>query len=882
MVKFMVNYSHMEAKSIKTPPNLFDRLKQFVAEWRAAGYPCEDYPLIGEILLYQKEGEESVALLRYLREPQFYALEVYWYVRLVLKTPKIIDIYKHCYGADKQSFFNALGIPLSSDAMDYVSIDDIIERAAKDEVFVAEKKIQTLHESLNLEYPSYIFALAMGAGKTVLIGTIIATEFAMALRHPGEKFMSNALVFAPGTTIIESLRELSDMPYENILPPALLREFLANLKIKFPSAGKTIGIHPGSAYNLIVTNTEKISLRAKSRNGQSAEMYEQKKIEANLRLQDIASLPNLGIFSDEAHHTYGNVFNNIKRVRETIDYIHERTPLVAVVNTTGTPYHDKKMLKDVIVWYGLGDGIRDNILKEVTNNLSVYDMRQSDAEEEVIQDIINAFFDDYGKIRLPDGSMAKIAFYFKSQEHLDNSHVHIQKAMAKRGESASQILVNTEKSEKHEMDEFKRINNPSCQKRVILLVQKGVEGWNCPSLFSCALIKPQTGPTHVLQASTRCLRQVPGNKHRARIFLDYGNHEILNNQLISNFGTNLLQLEGGRREREIVTLRVRETALPKLEITRIISRAVRVDAPQPEIVLKKPKTAKPSPAAWRSTYTESFDDPAKMLKAIGDITEIESITHNVDCHTAAYRIASRYHLPIMPLLSRIEALYPEKEVPAEALTDLYNQVDSQQVGYKNVEEKVTEAMALIKVKDESGNDVFAKDDDGSFVHHLRLTQSNYKRMEDLGLFTHQSPEKDPHDISFHYTPYNFDSQPENGFFRQIMEMLGTDLGNVQSLLFTGGLTDPQKTDFHFEYMGEDNRYHRYYPDFVLIKKTGEFYIVEVKGEKERGEKTVEAKRKAVEKLQKVNQNKFKYQVVYTPGNDVSAREIKAIVDWIRK
>ena len=52
-------------------------------------------------------------------------------------------------------------------------------------------------------------------------------------------------------------------------------------------------------------------------------------------------------------------------------------------------------------------------------------------------------------------------------------------------------------------------------------------------------------------------------------------------------------------------------------------------------------------------------------------------------------------------------------------------------------------------------------------------------------------------------------------------------------LFTGGLTDPKKTDFHFEYMGQDKRYHRYFPDFVLVKKTGEFYIVEVKGENER-------------------------------------------------
>ena len=81
-----------------------------------------------------------------------------------------------------------------------------------------------------LDYPSYILALAMGAGKTVLIGAIIATEFAMSLRYPDGNFMKNALVFAPGTTIIESLRELSDMPYEKILPPDLNRDFLAQFE----------------------------------------------------------------------------------------------------------------------------------------------------------------------------------------------------------------------------------------------------------------------------------------------------------------------------------------------------------------------------------------------------------------------------------------------------------------------------------------------------------------------------------------------------------------------------------------------------------------------------------------------------------------------------
>ena len=97
---------------------------------------------------------------------------------------------------------------------------------------------------------------------------------------------------------------------------------------------------------------------------------------------------------------------------------------------------------------------------------------------------------------------------------------------------------------------------------------------------------------------------------------------------------------------------------------------------------------------------------------------------------------------------------------------------------------------------------------------------------------------------------------------------------MKAFLFTGGLTDPRKTDFHFEYMGQDKRNHRYFPDFALVKKTGEFYFVEVKAENESGDKTVEAKQKAVERLQNLQPDKFKYHVVYTLAIKTSAEKLK--------
>ncbi|WP_423906089.1 DEAD/DEAH box helicase family protein [Candidatus Spongiihabitans sp.] len=858
---------------------LFDKLTEDSVQWRKGGYACADYTLIGEILVFQKEAQEDSPALKFLREPQFAALETYWYVRLKLKTPHIIDLYKHYYGDDKETFFEALGVPLSRDAVEFAEIDGVIEKISSDSDWVKKNRIQALHEAVILDYPSYILALAMGAGKTVLIGAIIATEFAMALRYPKGKFMKNALVFAPGTTIIESLRELSGMPYEKILPPDLHRDFIANLKIEFPSKGKEIQTQQGSSYNLIVTNTEKISLRANRRKNQQKDAFEREEVQANLRLQKIASLPNLGVFSDEAHHTYGNTFDKLKRVRETINYIHAQTPIVTVINTTGTPYYKKQILKEVIVWYGLGDGIKDNILKDLNNGIHQYDIAER-AEHEVFDDIIREFFNTYGKVSLADGSKAKIAFYFKTQRHLDESRLLIERAMTSTGESVSQILVNTQTSSSAEIDDFKRLNNPANQKRVILLIGKGVEGWNCPSLFACALIKKQTSNNYVLQAATRCLRQVPGNQHSAKIFLDYGNAMILDKELQNNFGTDLDRLSAGARDKETVTLRILKTKLPKLEITRTVKRAVRAEPPNGKITLEKPKSQK-APVILRNILTPDFSGPMEILMPTGDTKELPAVRKTTDCHTAAWKIASRYHVPMMPALKQLNGLYPKGELPNNHLYGLFQQVETQQANYKTIEEKITEVLALIRVHDEEGKEIFEKDEYGVYVHHLRLLKKTYERMKDGGLLAANSDYADTHELSFHYTPYNFDSGPERTLFRQVLSVLNTNPDEVEAFLFTGGLTDPKKTDFHFEYMGEDKRYHRYFPDFVLVKNTGEFYIIEVKAENEKGDPIVEAKKKAVERLAQINVNMFRYHVIYCDGSVMPSGALGEIHEWVK-
>ena len=508
-------------------------LKSKILEWRRDNYQS-DFSTISEILEYNLNPETGN--LRFLRKAQFEALETYWYLRLVEGTPHIFNLYKKLY-EDPVELFRALNITISQEDLIKIlskgGIESIFKKIKVDDDFVRQYRLEALRETLLLKYPSYILALAMGAGKTILIGTIIATEFAMAFDYPeNSNFVKNALVFAPGKTILGALKEISDIPFEKILPPRLYKEFITSVKFTYTRDGeKDIPIIKKSLFNVVVTNTEKIRIQKqtitksliKDLFADASQEDVIKQEVANRRLQTIASLPNLAIFSDEAHHTYGmKLGKELKRVRQTVDYLAEQTNLLVVINTTGTPYYGKQILKDVVYWYGLSQGIKDGILKEVRGNIVAY----PDVEDEhFIKDVIIDFFNNYKDVQIYDGSPAKLAIYFPQIEDLQKSKPVVEKTLARIGLDPSIVLEVHSGSDQETQDLFdNRINDPYLPYRIFLLVNKGTEGWNCLSLYATALARElKASNNFCLQAASRCLRQTPGNTHKAKIYLSKQN-----------------------------------------------------------------------------------------------------------------------------------------------------------------------------------------------------------------------------------------------------------------------------------------------------------------------------------------------------------------------
>ncbi len=864
-------------------------LAQKVEQWRKEGYPSPDHPAIAEIFEWASDPETGE--LRFLRKPQLRALETYWYLRLVDGTPHVFALYRKLF-------------PSHSDLLDALGLDDpritrfvldqgtdrLWDQIKTDDAFVRDFRLESVRETLTLDYPSYILALAMGAGKTILIGAIYATEFAMAREYPDGPFVQNALVFAPGKTIIESLRELAAVPYDRILPPRFYRPFAASVKLTFTRDGeKDIPVVRGSSYNVVVTNTEKIRIQKETiRRSDLGDLLtagredEVRAEVANLRLQAIASLPRLAVFSDEAHHTYGQSLEaELKKVRKTVDYLAATTKVVCVVNTTGTPYYRRQPLKDVVIWYGLSEGIRDNILKDVSGNVLAFDFERKTGA--YVTHVVEDFFRHYGEVRLPNGAPAKLAIYFPQTNDLEELRPSIDAALVRIGQSPAMCLRNTTDSPKDEVDAFNRLNDPAAPHRVVLLVNKGTEGWNCPSLFACALARRlRSSNNFVLQAATRCLRQVPGSSAKARIYLSSENRPILDRQLQETYGETIADLARTTRETGAARLILRKHDRPPVTLTRLVRTVVPSEARDSLLRLERPTAEQPGSVLTRAVFDIAVRPGLRrLLQQVGETMQVDAVPEAVDRYEAAVTLAGALRLDLWTVYDEIGRLYDGEEIPTVHLEDLARQLAEQTRRYEVREESAEWTLALVK----PGG--FAKETEagGREVYTAEIT---YPKAREYLLLDSDKVRENPARFGFHYDPYNFDSTPELEFFQQMLRELNLHPAEVEDIYFTGGLTDPAKTDFSMEYVGEDDRRHRYTPDFVIRKRpprggqpgAGRVLIVELKDARfepptredlhrfERGEPPLSNEgRKAIalRGLERLNPERLRYELVFVKG-----------------
>ena len=249
-----------------------------------------------------------------------------------------------------------------------------------------------------------------------------------------------------------------------------------------------------------------------------------------------------------------------------------------------------------------------------------------------------------------------------------------------------------------DIDAFNRLNDPLSPHRVILLVNKGTEGWNCPSLFSCALArKLKSSNNFVLQAATRCLRQVLGNNAKARIYLSMDNRAILDRQLQETYGESISEMGRTYRDSHSAMLRLRKIDIPPLVITRILRSVTRREEIGSGIELQRPQLAADE-SLTRAAYKVAIQAATQsVLQQVGDTLVVSSYPDTMDLYTAAADLAATYRMDVWSVHDELTRLYgSDGELPIAHLTGLASQIEEQTRRYEVQEEEVEVALALVK------------------------------------------------------------------------------------------------------------------------------------------------------------------------------------------
>lgn len=772
--------------------NIFlNKIRQKVEKWRkedCKGAESETKTILSHI---KRVG--------FLHEPQIEALETYIYLKEIAGNKPNTEVFKSFYSDDGEMLLG-LGIPK------YKAFD-LIGNTAKINELIAEKFGE-------LDYPNQVYALTMGAGKTILMGVMIAYDFTLSYYHPEDKrFAKNALVFAPDKTIIESLKEIKSFDYAKVLPKEYLN-YTLNIKYHYLENVAT-ALTPIGNYNIIVSNSQKIILKTRH-NGNNGKqrllndfIYQEKREIENKRLQAIRQLNDMIIFVDEAHHSYGTTLEGaLKKTRQTVNYIHKEgeTPVVSVINLTGTPYVKNQMIGDVVYHFGLKQGIEKGILKQV--RFSKYTNVRS---EKFIEDVISKFWGEYGENRL-EGKLPKIAFYSASIADLQSElRPALEKVLLNGGIPLDKVLEYHTEAEDNR-DDFIVLDFPESKKQFILLVGKGTEGWNCRSLVSCALFRKPKSAIFTLQSSTRCLRSIGDNSTLAHIFLSSDNYKILDNELKNNFAMTIKELEAQEPETIEHTLQVEKTK--KIKVKKELKEIVSVQNVEPDKI--KIDISEVDTGATIATGGIFLDDDRQarykeaqvkgLIQEQADFTIyniIETINRNTHLDCLFIETALKNSGELIEISRRVNQ-------SVSLLSQIIREILSQAFKYEEKREVVEEELELTK----------------SYPFKISVQQGKDK------LVVYKEKWDKAHGksrIGFHINPYNFDSSDEKDIFKYLRHDLQPNEA-IADVYFTGGVTDETHNDFYFEYYSpEKQRIAKYFPDFLIETSQGRFLVVEVKG-----------------------------------------------------
>lgn len=812
-----------------------------------------------------------------LRIPQEKAIEVYLWLKFVGQNKKLSDIVKSGLlfdetKAKKYKYYNIFQDNYTTSFINQFSQDNNLKNLTQQ--LLNDPKGQT-HNWDNIladllhkfDYPNYLFSLPMGAGKTYLMAAFIYLDLFFAnLNKSDKQFAHNFVVFAPSaskTAILPSLQTIKNFNPEWILPKQesdrlkqiihieILDSLSSQRKDKLhgnnPNLEKVNRLTHINNFGLVfITNAEKVVLEKYDKKNNlplfnmGKELSDLAKI--NELREKLSQIPNLTVILDEVHHSYGKYEKEEKKLRQAVNILNQNSNVVNVIGLSGTPYvqHTIKIcdseiklnqIQDIVYNYSLADGIGEFL--KIPNVKGVHIK-----EEQFIQRALDEFFADYDKI-YPDGTKSKIVFYCPSIIKLNEDILPIvqewynKNRKGKENEIFKYYSGNSKKEykqyqlPKNSLAIFNNLDKPYSEKRVVLLVAVGKEGWDCKSLTAVVLPRQKTTKNFVLQTTCRCLREVEdSSKEKALIYLDMGNYDTLDKELKENYNLTIKDLRP--RDISAIPVTVRKPKLGRLaykQISKKFSIITKQEETDYSVNLKSFDFDK-----IKNKFPYTTDETTAHIGKKGLVREtkqeyqvesefrysFEDLIYDIAKYTygkfSENELLNNYPKEISNIYEQIKSHAKWLEFhPSLQVQDIARYVSSylmEEVLYKTEVIKEDVEVELLEWDMNPPPSIFFEG--GKFVPDIRKDDVDRiskrpNRLEedfaDAGL--------DPNDISFNYIPYKMDSDFERN---ALFDLLSENELKSMEVYYNGY----QNNNLRYFWIKTD--YGTYTPDFLVIKR----------------------------------------------------------------
>lgn len=835
----------------------------------------------------EKQNSQSVvnALLKHisktpLRVPQREAIEVYLWLKFVGQNQKLSEIVKKGLLYDEEQakgykYFQILGQNYGLQFLNQFAQDNDLkkmqERIANDPQGTKTDWNKVLVELLhNYEYPNFLFSLPMGAGKTYLMAAFIYLDLYLAsLFKKDKRFAHNFVVFAPSaskTAILPSLQTIRNFDPAWVLPKNEANRIKQEIQIEIldslssqrkdklqgnnPNLEKVNRLTQTKDFGLVfITNAEKVVLEkyqedlSKTLFANSKEALEAEKF--NELREKLSEISHLGIMLDEVHHSYGKSEDEDKKLRLAVNILNQHGNIVSVLGFSGTPYvahnimigDDKiklNQIQDIVYNYVLSDGIG--------NFLKIPDVKKSpDVKEDIfIKEALTEFFDKYDKV-YANGTHSKIAFYCPSIKTLNEKILPAVQDWYKKNRKGKEVEIFRYYSDVKKEDKkyqlpkenlaiFNNLDKPYSDKRIVLLVAVGTEGWDCKSLTAVALPRLKTTKNFVLQTACRCLREVENaSQEKALIFLNKDNYQTLDKELKENYHLSISDLKFTQNDTITVSI-------PKPKLGKIKYKQIQY---QYTLITQQAKDFKKELADFDfSKIKKIYNYDTSIIKAKigkqgiekGLVSEYQGTKSTLnyefsdfiyDLARAAYgkysevELLLSWELELKKIFSQIQKeadwIYANPNLDYKKVAQFLAGILMQEVSFnKQVIKKDIEIELLEwSIKDpQMGLKTSANGSYYKFIPEIdNSTIKTYLRHpEDLAA---DAQNLDSQDISFNYVPYRMDSDFERNALREMLSY--SELGGVE--VYYNGFKDLKLDNFWIQ-----TPYGVYTPDFLVIKR----------------------------------------------------------------